>query len=114
MLDYPCLTRRAIAATGFVATLAVLQVSATHGAVASNETITAPVSLGVIAQGVATSTTEAVVATSGAMAKAPVAATKRMRVATAARTLRRTEASSAPAGSWWQRRHIVLMLGIGY
>ncbi|MGP9813590.1 hypothetical protein ACTZWT_18945 [Rhodopseudomonas sp. NSM] len=140
MHDYPRLTRHAIAAAGFAATAAVLQVSATQGAVASNEAITTPVKLGVIEQGVATSETEAAAAdnrgaatgnsssgsapaampiqaagtasASGAMAKAPAA--KRMRGATAPRSLRRTEAGEARGGASWQRRHFVLMLGIGY
>ncbi|MBI5133067.1 MAG: hypothetical protein HZA66_26815 [Rhodopseudomonas palustris] len=59
MHNYQCLARRTIAAAGFVAALAVMQVSATEGAVASNEAVTTPVTLGPIAQGVATSTTEA-------------------------------------------------------
>ncbi|WP_322514516.1 hypothetical protein SR870_15945 [Rhodopseudomonas palustris] len=142
MLDYPRLTRRAIAAAGFAATAAVLQVSATEGAVASNQAITTPVKLGVLEQGVATSETEAAAAdrgaatgiassvstapaatpiqaagtasASGAMAKAPAPAAKRMRGATAPRSLRRPEAGEAPGGASWQRRHFVLMLGIGY
>ena len=59
MHNYKRPARRTIAAAGFVAALAVMQVSATEGAVASNEAVTTPVTLGPIAQGVATSTTEA-------------------------------------------------------
>jgi len=59
MCNYQRLARRTIAAAGFVAALAVMQVSATEGAVASNEADATPVTLGPIAQGVATSTTEA-------------------------------------------------------
>jgi|GEM_PF-5696001 len=137
------LTRRTITAAGFMAALAVTQVSATQGAVASNETIAAPVSLGTLAQGVATSNTEAAntatgsrdapaksepvsassapsvptpAGTAGASAstaKASAAPAKRTSVATAPRNVRRVDSGDARCGSWC-RRDFVLMLGIGY
>lgn len=138
MLTSPTKARRMIAGTAALLSLGLLQVSVTEGAVASNETVAPPIAIGPIAQGAATSSTEAeqvrpvpdaikatepAVAPADRKAEATAAAATSGSIKPAAHaTIRPRTASIRPAradvreasGGSWAQRHFVLMLGIGY